>query len=112
MFRTSIAILGILGASVLSAASPNLDIYWIDAEGGAATLIIAPGGQSLLIDTANKTPDDRDAKRIAAVAKQAGLTKIDMLVTTHYHGDHVGAMEALDKMLPIGQYIDHGESAE
>jgi competence protein ComEC len=101
-----------LFAGALSAASPNLDIYWIDAEGGASTLIVSPSGQSLLIDTANRTPDDRDAKRIFATAQQAGLKKIDYLVTTHYHGDHVGAMEALSKLIPIERYFDHGESIE
>jgi beta-lactamase superfamily II metal-dependent hydrolase len=101
-----------LFAGALSAASPNLDIYWIDAEGGASTLIVSPSGQSLLIDTANRTPDDRDAKRIFATAQQAGLKKIDFLVTTHYHGDHVGAMEALSKLIPIERYFDHGESIE
>src|ERR1041384_6290724 len=101
-----------LGAAILPAASRNLDIYWIDAEGGAATLIVSPSGQSLLVDTANRTPDDRDAKRIYAATQQAGLKKIDFLVTTHFHGDHIGAMEALSKMIPIGMYLDHGESVE
>lgn len=112
MLKTSIAIFGLLGIGILPGASRNLDIYWIDSEGGAATLIVAPSGQSLLVDTANRTPDDRDAKRILAVAQQAGLKKIDMLLTTHYHGDHLGAAEALSKMIPIEQFIDHGESAE
>ena len=93
-------------------ASPNLDIYWIDAEGGASTLIVAPSGASLLVDTANKTPDDRDAKRIFAAAQKAGLKKIDILLTTHFHGDHIGAMPALAKLIPIGTYMDHGESVE
>jgi competence protein ComEC len=90
----------------------NLEIYWIDAEGGAATLIVAPGGESLLVDSANRTPDDRDAKRIVAAAGRAGLTRIDTLLTTHFHGDHIGAMAALGKMIPIGMYMDHGESVE
>src|SRR5829696_4009620 len=105
--RTFLAIA--LFAVSLNAASPNLDIYWIDAEGGASTLIVSPSGQSLLVDTANRTPDDRDAKRIFAATQQAGLKKIDFLLTTHFHGDHVGAMEALSKLIPIGQFLDHGE---
>src|SRR4051795_2813891 len=112
MLRKLVLTLALAGATLLCAASRNLDIYWIDAEGGAATLIVAPSGQSLLVDTANRTPDDRDAKRILSVAQQAGLKKIDFLVTPHYHGDHIGAMEALSKMIPIEQYVDHGESAE
>jgi beta-lactamase superfamily II metal-dependent hydrolase len=94
------------------AAPPALDIYWIDAEGGAATLIVAPSGESLLVDTGNRTPDDRDAKRILAAAQQAGLKRIDILLTTHFHGDHIGGMAALAKMIPIGTYMDHGESVE
>jgi beta-lactamase superfamily II metal-dependent hydrolase len=79
-------VLSLLGAGVLMGAPPNLDIYWIDAEGGASTLIVGPSGQSLLVDTANRRDDDRDAKRIFATAQKAGLKKIDMLITTHYHG--------------------------
>lgn len=101
-----------LSACALCAASRNLEIYWIDAEGGAATLIVAPGGESLLVDTANRTPDDRDAKRIMAAAQQAGLKQIDFLLTTHFHGDHIGGMAALGKMIPIMAYLDHGESVE
>jgi len=99
-------------AGGLSAAPRNLEIYWIDAEGGAATLIVAPSGESLLVDTANRTPDDRDAKRILAAAQKAGLQKIDILLTTHFHSDHIGAMPALAKLIPIGMYMDHGESVE
>ncbi|MCU1236416.1 MAG: beta-lactamase domain protein [Candidatus Solibacter sp.] len=98
--------------TLLSAASRNLEIYWIDAEGGAATLIVAPGGESMLVDTANRTPDDRDAKRIFAAAQQAGLKKIDILLTTHFHADHIGAMSALAKLIPIEMYMDHGPSIE
>src|SRR5437016_10826765 len=112
MLRTVLLILGMLAGSALWAAPRNLEIYWIDAEGGAATLIVAPGGESLLVDSANRTPDDRDAKRIVAAARLAGLNRIDMLLTTHFHGDHIGAMPALAKMIPIGAYLDHGESVE
>jgi competence protein ComEC len=107
-----IAALAGLCVAGLSAAPRNLEIYWIDAEGGASTLIVAPSGQSLLVDTANRTPDDRDAKRIFAATQKAGLKKIDFLLTTHFHSDHIGAMPALAKLIPIGMYLDHGESVE
>src|SRR6202171_3151109 len=86
---------GLMAACALVAASRNLEIYWIDAEGGAATLIVAPSGESLLVDTGNRTPDDRDAKRIMAAVQQAGLKQIDVLLTTHFHADHMGAMPVL-----------------
>ncbi len=107
-----IAALVCLSLAAAYAAPRNLEIYWIDAEGGAATLIVAPSGQSLLVDTANRTPDDRDAKRIFAAAQKAGLQKIDILLTTHFHSDHIGGMAALAQLIPIGMYMDHGESVE
>jgi beta-lactamase superfamily II metal-dependent hydrolase len=111
MLKSLFVILTLLGASTLYGAQ-TLDIYWIDAEGGASTLFVTPSGESMLVDTANKTPDDRDAKRIYAATQKAGLKKIDILVTTHFHGDHIGAMPALAKMIPIEMYMDHGPSVE
>jgi competence protein ComEC len=104
--------IGLMCAGSLAAASKNLEIYWIDAEGGASTLIVSPSGESMLVDTANRTPDDRDAKRIFAAAQKAGLKKIDILLTTHFHSDHIGGMEALVKLIPIDMYMDHGPSVE
>jgi len=109
---TVMSLLALMAAAAPGGAARTLDIYWIDAEGGASTLMVSPKGDSLLIDTANRRPDDRDAKRIFQVAKLAGLEKIDTVVTTHYHGDHLGGLEALSKMIPIGVYVDHGESVE
>ncbi len=96
---------------IVNAQSKNLDIYWIDVEGGAATLIVAPSGESLLYD-AGYAVDDRDAKRIYAATKQAGLKKIDGFVLSHYHGDHVGGLPALAKMIPIDRFYDHGNEVD
>lgn len=88
----------------------KLDIYWIDVEGGAATLIVTPQGESVLVDTGN--PGRRDPQRIFDVAaKTAGLRKIDYLVTTHFHRDHFGGAATLASMLPIGVVFDNGEFA-
>src|ERR1019366_3113491 len=105
-------LLGLVCAAGLLAAPGDLRIYWIDAEGGAATLIVSPGGESMLVATANLRPDDRDARRIFADTQQAGLHKIDILLTAHFHSDHIGGMAALAKLIPIGMYMDHGESVE
>ena len=100
-------------ATFAQAARTTLDIYLIDVEGGNATLFVAPSGESLLIDTGNGgAAADRDGGRILAAAKDAGITQIDHLITTHWHGDHFGAMEAVASKLPIKQYIDHGTSVE
>ncbi len=85
----------------------QLDIYWIDVEGGAATLIVTPAGESVLIDTGN--PGTRDPDRIVRVlSRKAGLTRIDHLIVTHYHLDHYGGAATLSKMLPIGTLYDNG----
>ena len=96
---------------MLYAQPKNLEIYWIDVEGGAATLIVAPSGESMLIDT-GWVVGDRDAKRIYAAAQLAGLKKIDDLVISHFHGDHVGGLAALVKMIPVGRFFDHGDEIE
>jgi beta-lactamase superfamily II metal-dependent hydrolase len=112
ILRLSLLICAIT-APVMLAASGDLTIYWVDVEGGGATLVVTPAGESLLIDTGNPAPDDRDAKRIYDIAtKQAGLHKIDYLLTTHYHVDHVGGLPALAKLIPIGRFFDHGDSIE
>ena len=93
---------------IASLSARTLDIYWVDVEGGAATLIVTPGGQSVLIDSGN--PGQRDAQRIARTATQvAGIRKIDHLITTHYHGDHFGGAATLSKLLPIGIVHDNGK---
>jgi competence protein ComEC len=99
-------------AVVLQAQSGNLNIYFIDVEGGAATLTVTPSGQSLLVDTGNPSPTDRDAKRIFEAAQLAGIKKIDAVIITHYHGDHSGGVVALSKLIPIDKFYDHGDSAE
>ena len=96
---------------MLNAQSRNLEIYWIDVEGGAATLIVSPSGESMLVDTGFEV-GDRDAKRIYAATQQAGLKKIDYLVISHYHGDHVGGLPALSKMIPIGKFYGRGDEIE
>ncbi len=96
---------------MLNAQSRNLEIYWIDVEGGAATLIVSPSGESMLVDTGFEV-GDRDAKRIYAATQQAGLKKIDYLVISHYHGDHVGGLPALSKLIPIGKFYGRGDEIE
>jgi beta-lactamase superfamily II metal-dependent hydrolase len=94
------------------AQSRGLRVVWVDVEGGAATLFIAPGGQSLLFDTGFSGNDNRDAARIAGAARREGLTRIDHVVISHWHGDHVGGLEALSTLMPLGLFYDHGDGVE
>src|SRR6202158_4827379 len=86
----------------------TLQIYFVDVEGGQATLFVTPEGQSLLIDTGWPGNDGRDADRIVAAARKAGLSKIDFVLLTHYHVDHAGGVPQLFAKIPVGAFIDHG----
>src|SRR3954469_11020600 len=99
---------GMLGAQ--GPASKSLEVYVIDTEGGKATLYVAPGGQTVLVDSGN--PGGRDTDRIMAALSDAGATKIDYLVSTHYHVDHVGGLQELTSRIPIGTFVDHGATVE
>jgi len=116
--RASItAVVAIVLLSALAVAQnrsrKTLDIYMVDVEGGNATLFVAPSGESLLIDTGNGgAAAVRDAERILGAAKDAGLTQIDHLITTHYHGDHIGGLAELAARVPIRHFIDHGPSVQ
>jgi competence protein ComEC len=93
-------------------AGDALDVYFIDVEGGQATLFVTPAGKSMLVDAGWPGSDGRDAERIATVAEAAGVTRIDYLVVTHYHRDHVGGVPELAERMPVGTFVDHGRSVE
>lgn len=110
--------LAALTATSTGIAARTLDIYFIDVEGGQATLVVTPAGESLLVDTGfpsdgtfQSVPGEpakaRDANRIAAAARAAGLTRIDYLLVTHFHADHDGGVVELTKLLPIKTFVDH-----
>lgn len=89
-----------------------LRIFFVDVEGGQATLLVTPDQHSLLIDTGWPGNEGRDADRIVAVAKKAGINKIDDVVITHFHNDHVGGLPQLVARIPVGTVIDHGDNRE
>ena len=107
------AVSATLPARGARAASKTLDIYVIDVEGGNATLFVSPSGESLLMDTGNVAPGAvRDAGRIMAAIHDAGLTRIDHLIVTHWHGDHFGGLAELAPQIPIREFIDHGPNMQ
>lgn len=114
-------VLAIAGLAVLFAptaglaaanTSAKLQIYVIDVEGGQSTLFVTPTGQSLLIDTGWPDQNGRDPNRIVAAAKQAGINRIDYVLLTHFHVDHVGGVPQLVARIPVGTFVDHGPNRE
>ncbi|WP_245632618.1 ComEC/Rec2 family competence protein [Edaphobacter aggregans] len=114
---STIAVAGLLAGTSGWMQSPKggggkLKVYFVDVEGGQATLFVTPAGQALLIDTGWAGNDGRDADRIVAAAKDAGIKKIDYVLITHYHDDHVGGVPQLLDRMPVGAFIDHGPNRE
>lgn len=110
--RSFLAIAGLALCSILPARAKDLKIYFIDVEGGQATLIVTPSGESMLVDAGWPGYKGRDAERIVNAAKRAGVNEIDYLLVTHYHLDHVGGVEPLAARIPIKTFVDHGENTE
>jgi competence protein ComEC len=116
-FLFVIVVLISVGAMIISQAqtrtAKTLDIYVVDVEGGNATLLVSPQGESLLIDAGNTgAAAPRDADRIMAAAADAKIQQIDHLITTHWHGDHFGGMAEVAKRIPIREFIDHGPNTQ
>jgi len=103
------------GTASLSAqknAAKPLTIYAVDVEGGQATLLVTPGGESLLVDTGWPTDNDRDALRIQAAMNDAGIQRLDHVLVTHFHTDHVAGVPGLLRHVEVGEFIDHGVNRE
>jgi hypothetical protein len=91
----------------LGARAENLRVFWSDVEGGAATLIVTPAGESILIDSGSA--GNRDAQRIfKAAGERFQLKQIDFLITTHFHSDHFGGAAELAGLIPIKTVYDNG----
>jgi competence protein ComEC len=103
---------GMVLAAALAHAAKTLDVYFVDVEGGQATLVVTPSKQSLLVDSGWPGFNGRDAGRIQAAAKAAGVKQIDYLVLTHYHTDHAGGISQLVDKIPVKTFVDHGPNRE
>src|SRR5690348_15191037 len=115
IYRQSFFVLFFLIVSITFAAAQAqsaLQIYSIDVEGGQSTLLVSPSGQSMLVDTGWAGFNGRDADRIAAAMKLAGVQQLDYVLITHYHADHVGGVPQLAEKVKIGTFVDHGENLE
>jgi beta-lactamase superfamily II metal-dependent hydrolase len=104
----------VVAAAVSFRQSPKtLEIYSIDVEGGKSTLVISPTREAMLIDTGNIGEGaSRDAERILAAIKDAGLTQLHYLMTTHWHRDHIGGMALVASRVPVREFIDHGPNTQ
>jgi beta-lactamase superfamily II metal-dependent hydrolase len=108
----SVLFCAVLLVSPSFAREKALQIFFIDVEGGQSTLFVTPEGQSLLIDTGWGYNAFRDALRIEKAVKLANIKKIDYVLITHYHSDHVGGVPQLVKKVKVENFVDHGVNRE
>jgi beta-lactamase superfamily II metal-dependent hydrolase len=111
-FARVVLIFVLFGAIATAQRGPTrpLEIWVVDVEGGKAALYVTPTGQTAIIDTG--FPGARDLDRILAAIADAGVKRIDYLVSTHYHVDHIGNLVELAKRVPVGTFVDHGPPVE
>ncbi|MFI5456977.1 MAG: ComEC/Rec2 family competence protein [Isosphaerales bacterium] len=106
---TAVLSFGNMAVAAEPVAGRALEIYFVDVLGGAATLVVTPERESVLIDSGWPGLEDRDPKRIVHVLRDvAGCDHLDHLVTTHWHRDHFGGVGGLATMIRIGQFWDRG----
>jgi len=106
------ALIFVLLSAASANAAKNLEIFFIDTEGGQSTLVASPSGQAMLIDTGYAGFGGRDANRIADAAKLAHVKRINVLFLTHYHADHAGGVKNLLEVLPVESFYDHGNKVD
>lgn len=119
--RTLSLAIALAGGAISLSFTPSLNaqphtghllIYTIDVEGGQSTLLVSPAGASLLVDTGWPDNNGRDTDRILAAMHDAGIAKLDKVLITHFHVDHVGGVPDLVKRVEVGEFLDHGENRE
>ena len=111
MLKQLIGVLA-LGAVLAGSQTGRLDVYFVDVEGGEATLIVTPSKRAVLIDGGWASFENRDARRVVAAARDAGVERLDYLIATHFHGDHIGAIPEIARRLPVATFVDNGKPLE
>lgn len=113
--QSFVLLVAVMAGLVTSAAAAQpapdraLDIYFVDVQGGAATVLITGDRETIVVDSGWPGFDDRDPKRIVHVIRdRAGCDHLDHLVTTHWHRDHFGGVEGLARLIRIDHFWDRG----
>jgi competence protein ComEC len=81
----------------------KLSVYFLDVGQGDSTLVLF-SGTSILIDAGEAEMGDR----VVSDVKALGVNRIDLLVATHPHSDHIGGMQKVLAAFPVGQVLDSG----
>jgi beta-lactamase superfamily II metal-dependent hydrolase len=88
-----------------AANGQELKVVFIDVGQGDSTLVILPNGKSVLIDGGERDMGDA----VLSTIKDMHVAKIDVIVATHPHADHIGGLISVMNQLPVGKVVDSGQ---
>ena len=94
-----------VGVSPEIQSSQNLTIAFIDVGQGDSILVILPNTKTLLIDGGER----ESSGKVLATLREHGLSRIDVVVATHPHADHIGGLIDVIKNVDVGQVLDSGQ---
>lgn len=89
----------ILHAARIKVSADSSKVHFIDVGQGDSELVELPNGQTMLIDAG--TP--QSGNQVANEIKSLGYSRIDYLVATHPHADHIGGMAEIINSFDIGE---------
>lgn len=103
-----ISIVALMCCIRLAAAKGDLELHFIDVGQGDAALIVSPGGETVLVDAADRP----QAYRVVAYLDQVGLTNVEYFISSHYDADHIGGVERVLSQFPVERVsFDRGTDA-
>ena len=88
-------------------AGKKLTVSFIDVGQADSILIQTPGGKNVLIDAGN----NGDATTIVSYLKAQNISRLDYVIATHSHEDHIGSMDTVINTFDIGQVVMPKESS-
>lgn len=108
MGRILIALL--LAGGLFAQQDGKLQLHFMDVGQGDGAVLISPKGQVVLLDVGEDLQVKSCAKPLAYL-RQLGITKVDYLIVSHYHFDHIGCVPGVLAQIPLtGTAYDRGAS--
>ena len=91
----------------------RLEVVFFDVGQGDAAFVRLPNGRTLVVDGGQRSPEyDNGARVLLPFLRQRGIDRIDGVIASHPHSDHIGGLIALLEEVEVGLYIDGGQACE
>ncbi len=91
-------------------ADRQLQIFFLDVGQGDAAVVRMPNGMVMVVDGGQRSVEFDYGERVLVPFLRAhNMRRVDVVVATHPHSDHIGGLVALLEDIPVGHYIDSGQ---